>query len=407
MHTERIARPTFTSWLGKWCNKDVIKVVTGIRRCGKTILFELFKDELRTKGISDQQIISINFESPLLPDFPTWRTAWEFIKAKVDPTQKTYIFLDEVQLVPEFERLVDGIYSIKNFDVYITGSNAKFLSGELATFLTGRYVEIRLQPLSFAEYSSLFPERHTDDIMRDYMRFGGFPFAALLNANSQSQTDYLSGIFDTIVYKDIIARNGYRDVATLRRLVKFLADNIGNLYSVNKIVGILKNEGLSIPHATLDAYTESLCETYLFDRVNRYDIKGRDILRTNAKYYLADTGLRRLLLADKPSDQGRILENIIYLELKRRYREVFVGTLGANEIDFVALENAVPHYYQVALTTREESTLLRELAPLKAIRDNHPKTLLTLDRDPPANFDGIKKINAIDFLLDPKSIETL
>ena len=397
----------FTSWLGKWCNKDVIKVVTGIRRCGKTMLFELFKDELRTKGISEQQIISINFESPLLPDFPTWRATWEFIKAKVDPTQKTYIFLDEVQLVPEFERLVDGIYSFKNFDVYITGSNAKFLSGELATFLTGRYVKIRLQPLSFAEYSSLFPERHSDDIMRDYMRFGGFPFAALLDANSQSQTDYLSGILDTIVYKDIIARNGYRDVATLRRLVKFLADNIGNLYSVNKIVGILKNKGLSIPHATLDAYTESLCETYLFDRVSRYDIKGRDILRTNAKYYLADTGLRRLLLADKPSDQGRILENIIYLELKCRYREVFVGTLGSNEIDFVALENAVPHYYQVALTTREEATLLRELAPLKAIRDNHPKTLLTLDRDPPANFDGIKKINAIDFLLNPKSIETL
>ena len=397
----------FTGWLGKWCNKDVIKVVTGIRRCGKTMLFELFKDELRTKGISEQQIISINFESPLLPDFPTWRAAWDFIKAKIDPALKTYIFLDEVQLVPEFERLVDGIYSLKNFDVYITGSNAKFLSGELATFLTGRYVEIRLQPLSFAEYSSLFRERHPDDIMRDYMRFGGFPFASLLDANSQSQTDYLSGILDTIVYKDIIARNGYRDVATLRRLVKFLADNIGNLYSVNKIVGILKNEGLSIPHATLDAYAESLCETYLFDRVSRYDIKGRDILRTNAKYYLADTGLRRLLLADKPSDQGRILENIIYLELKRRYREVFVGTLGTNEIDFVALENAVPHYHQVALTTREESTLLRELAPLKAIRDNYPKTLLTLDRDPPANFDGIKKINAIDFLLDTNSIETL
>lgn len=407
MYAERIARPMSTSWLGKWCNKDVIKVVTGIRRCGKTMLFELFKDELRTKGISEQQIISINFESPLLPDFPTWRTAWEFIKAKVDPRLKTYVFLDEVQLVPEFERLVDGIYSLKNFDVYITGSNAKFLSGELATFLTGRYVEIRLQPLSFAEYSSLFPERHSDDIMRNYMTFGGFPFAALLDANSQSQNDYLSGILDTIVYKDIIARNGYRDVATLRRLIKFLADNIGNLYSVNKIVGILKNEGLSVPHATLDAYTESLCETYLFDRVSRYDIKGRDILRTNAKYYLADTGLRRLLLADKPSDQGRILENVIYLELKRRYHEVFVGTLGANEIDFVAFENAVPHYYQVALTTREESTLLRELAPLKAIRDSHPKTLLTLDRDPPANFDGIRKINAIDFLLAPKSIETL
>lgn len=405
MYTEKIARPMFTSWLARWCDKDVIKVVTGIRRCGKTMLFELFKDELLAKGIPKSQIVTINFESPLLPDFPTWRTAWDFINARIDPSLKTYIFLDEVQLIPDFERLVDGIYSLKNFDVYITGSNAKFLSGELATFLTGRYVEIHLQPLSFTEYKSLFPERPADEVMRDYMTFGGFPFAALLGANSRSQTDYLTGILDTIIYKDIVARNGYRDVATLRRLVKFLADNIGNLYSVNRIVGIFKNEGLSVPHATLDAYTESLCETYLFDRVSRYDIKGRDILRTSAKYYLADTGLRRLLLADKPSDQGRILENVIYLELKRRYREVFIGTLGANEIDFVAIENAVPHYYQVALTTREESTLVRELAPLQNIRDNHPKTLLTLDRDPSANYDGIKKINAIDFLLNTQSTE--
>lgn len=399
MYNRRISRPTATNWLSQWRDKDVIKVVTGIRRCGKTTLFDLFKNELRASGIADEQIIAINFESPLLPDFQTWRSAWDFIKTLVNPSQRTYVFLDEVQLVPNFERLVDGLYSLKNFDVYITGSNAKFLSGELATFLTGRYVEIKLQPLSFSEYVSLFPEQHADDVMSNYMRFGGFPFAALLSENAQAQADYLTGILDTIVYKDVIARNGLRDVPTLRRLVKFLADNIGNLFSVNKIVGILKSEGIHVPHATLDAYVESLCETFLFDRVNRYDIKGRDILRTNAKYYIADTGLRRLLLGDKPNDQGHLLENIVYLELKRRYREVFVGTLGANEVDFVALENAIPHYYQVALTTREEATLLRELAPLQAIRDNHPKTLLTLDRDPPANYDGIRKINVIDFLL--------
>jgi len=405
MYDEKINRPFFTNWLSQWRDIDVIKVVSGIRRCGKTTLFDLFKDELRKDGVDESQIVAINFESPNLPDFKSWRDVWDYIKTRVDQSQKTYIFLDEVQLVPDFERLVDGIYSLKRFDVYITGSNAKFLSGELATFLTGRYVEIRMHPFSLAEYIELFPGQHPDLVMKDYMAYGGFPSASLLNKNSRQQTDYLTGVLETILYKDVMARKGYRDSATLRRLVKFLADNIGNLFSVNKIVGILRNEGLPVPHATLDAYIESLCETFLFDRVNRYDIKGRDILRTNAKYYLADTGLRRILIGDKGGDQGRVLENIIYLELKRRYRDVYVGTLGANEVDFVAMRNATPTYYQIALSVRDEATLKRELAPLQTIRDNHPKFLLTLDRDPPANFDGIKQLNAIDFLLDPKAGE--
>ena len=313
-----------------------------------------------------------------------------------------------MQIVPAFERFVDGLFARKDCDIYITGSNSRFLSGELATFLTGRYVEIQLHPLSFAEYMSAQPANLSSDAaFQDYMRFGGFPVTALLPKAIPIHNDYLLGILNTILYKDIAAKQGIRDLNVFQRLTAFIFDNIGNLLSVNRIAGTFKNDGFAINNKTIDSYLDYLCNSFLVYRVGRYDIKGRDILRTNAKYYLADTGLRRLLLADKPSDQGRILENIIYLELKRRYRKVFVGTLGANEIDFVALENAVPHYYQVALTTREESTLLRELAPLKAIRDNHPKTLLTLDRDPPANFDGIRKINAIDFLLDPKPIDTL
>lgn len=407
MHDSKISRKWFTDWLSGWRGKDVIKVVTGIRRCGKTTLLELFREQLAADGVSADKIISINFEDPNCASFASWREAWEFIKPNIKPIGKTYIFLDEVQNVPEFEKLVDGLYSRKNLDVYITGSNAKFLSGELATFLTGRYVEIRLQPLHFAEYLTLFPNRDTHAVFGDFLRFGGFPFAAQLENGSRSQHDYLSGILDTILYKDVMARNGYRDASTLKRIAKFLFDNVGNLLSVNKIVGMFKSEGFSVPHATLDTYIEALCQTFLLDRVDRYDIKGRQYLKTTAKYYVADTGLRRTLLGTKGEDFGHLLENVVYLELRRRFREIYVGILDNGEVDFVTLENGIPRYFQVAYTVRDEATLARELAPLKSIRDNHPKFLLTLDNDPPLDHDGIKRLNVVDFLLDPYSLETL
>lgn len=399
MYDSRISRGFFVNWLADWRDKDVIKVVTGIRRCGKTTLFELFRERLVADGVAASQIIAINFEDPDFAAFPDWRSVWEYIKPRIRTRQKTYVFLDEVQNIPEFEKLVDGLYSRKNLDVYITGSNAKFLSGELSTFLTGRYVEIQLQPLHFAEYATLFPDRDPLAVFNDFLRFGGFPFAAQLANDSRTQRDYLSGILDTIIYKDVIARNGFRDAATLKRIVKFLFDNIGNLLSVNKIVGMFKNEGFSVPHATLDTYINALCETFLLWRVDRYDIKGRQYLKTTAKYYVADTGLRRTLLGTKGEDFGRMLENVIFLELRRRFREIYVGMLGNAEVDFIALESGIPSYFQVAYTVRDESTLKRELAPLKAINDNYPKFLLTLDNDPPLDHDGIKRMNAVDFLL--------
>lgn len=407
MHDSEISRKWFADWLSSWRDKDVIKVVTGIRRCGKTTLLELFRKRLASDGVPADRIISINFEDPDCASFASWREAWEFIKPNVKQVGKTYIFLDEVQSVPEFEKLVDGLYSRKNLDVYITGSNAKFLSGELATFLTGRYVEIRLQPLHFTEYLTLFPNRDPHTVFNDFLRFGGFPFAAQLENCSRSQHDYLSGILDTILYKDVMARNGYRDAATLKRIVKFLFDNIGNLLSVNKIVGIFKSEGFSVPHATLDTYIDALCQTFLLDRVDRYDIKGRQYLKTTAKYYVADTGLRRTLLGTKGEDFGHLLENVVYLELRRRFHEIYVGVLDNGEVDFVTLENGIPCYFQVAYTVRDEATLTRELAPLKSIRDNHPKFLLSLDNDPPLDHDGIKRLNVVDFLIDPRSLETL
>ena len=407
MYNGKISRKWFADWLASWRDKDVIKVVTGIRRCGKTTLLELFRERLADDGVSADRIVSVNFEDPDCATFTNWREAWEYIKPTIRSDGRTYIFLDEVQNVPEFEKLVDGLYSRKNLDVYITGSNAKFLSGELATFLTGRYVEIRLQPLHFTEYITLFPDKDAQSVFNDFLRFGGFPFAAQLPNGSRPQLDYLSGILDTILYKDVMARNGYRDAATLKRIVRFLFDNIGNLLSVNKIVGMFKSEGFSVPHATLDTYIDALCQTFLLDRVDRYDIKRRQHLKTTAKYYVVDMGLRRTLLGTKGEDFGHLLENIVYLELHRRFREVYVGMLNTGEVDFVTLENGLPCYFQVAYTVREETTLVRELAPLRAIRDNHPKFLLTLDNDPPLDHDGIKRMNVVDFLLDPKSLETL
>ena len=400
MYNSKIERKWFTDWLASWHDNDVIKVVTGIRRCGKTTLLELFRERLANDGVPTDSIISVNFEDPDCASFASWREAWEFIKPNIKQIGKTYIFLDEVQNVPEFEKLVDGLYSRKNLDVYITGSNAKFLSGELATFLTGRYVEIRLQPLYFAEYLTLFHDRDPHAVFNDFLRFGGFPFAAQLVNGSRSQHDYLSGILDTILYKDVLARNGYRDAATLKRIVRFLFDNIGNLLSVNKIVGMFKSEGFSVPHATLDTYIDALCQTFLLDRVDRYDIKGRQYLKTTAKYYVADTGLRRTLLGTKGEDFGHLLENVVYLELRRRFSEIYVGVLNNGEVDFVALKDGIPCYFQVAYTVRDEATLARELAPLKSIRDNHPKFLLTLDNDPPLDHDGITRLNIVDFILD-------
>ena len=398
--TSTINRPYFTDWLSSWRDKDIIKVVTGIRRCGKTTLLKLFRNKLLSEGVDPRQIVSINFEDPDVGVFHTFADAWAFVRSKMDDSLgRIYIFLDEVQQVPEFERLVDGLFVKSNTDVYVTGSNAKFLSGELATFLTGRYVEIAMQPLSFVEYLSAFPGLPKSEAFANYMRFGGFPFVTRLAGNDEARRDYLSAIFDTIIYKDVLARLSLRDGAVLKRLVRFIFDNVGNPLSVNRIAGTLKADGTAIASRTIDTYINALCETFLVYHATRYDIKGRNYLKTLGKYYIADQGLRAVVTGERGSDIGHVFENIIFLELKRRYRDVYVGTVDGREVDFVAFENAAPRYFQVALSVRDEATLKRELAPFKAIRDQHPKTLITLDNDPPLDHDGIRQINAMDFLL--------
>ena len=401
--TAKIERPFYLEWLDSWRDKDIIKVVTGIRRSGKTTLLELFREKLLAEGVPRERIVSVNFEDPSVGEFSDHRAAWDFIRGQFPTGGKAYVFLDEVQLVPGFERVVDGLFAKKDCDIFITGSNARFLSGDLATFLTGRYVEVRIGPLSFAEYRTAFPGKHPTDAFNDYLRFGGFPFAASLPCGSRSMRDYLSGILDTILYKDVVARKGIRDAAMLKRLARFVFDNIGSPLSVNRIVGTFKADGVSVPHATLDSFLDALCEVFLVLKASRYDIKGRDYLKTNAKYYVADPGLRWVLVGDRGGDLGHVLENVVFLELRRRYGDVYVGTANGREVDFVAFENAAPRYFQVALTVRDEETLARELAPLKAIRDQYPKTLVTLDYDPPFDHDGIRQVNAVDFLLDERT----
>jgi len=397
-----IDRPEFLKWLWQWKDKNIIKVVTGIRRCGKSTLFDLFQEQLLASGIRQGQIIAINFEDHDFDFLRSHTDVWNYLKKRINPKKKNYIFLDEIQRIPEFERVVDGLYVKKYIDVYITGSNAFMLSSDLATFLSGRYVENKMMPLSFQEYlAAVGAEEASEAHYRDYLQFSSFPYAVSLNRDPKMVREYLSGIYTTIVMKDIIVRKGFKDSAVFERVVRYLLDNIGNLTSVRKISDTLTSSGNKTSYHTIDGYVEALCESYLIYQVNRYDVKGREYLKTGHKYYLADLGLRYYLLGNKGQDEGHILENIVYLELLRRWQNVYIGKVGKQEVDFITQNGDETRYYQVAATVRDPATLNRELAPLLAIRDHHPKVLITLDHALPASHDGIRQISAFDFLLQP------
>lgn len=397
-------RPDAMAWLDAWRDKHIIKVITGIRRCGKSTVLALYRDHLLAGGVPPGRIAFFDFEDPDTPEFSSWKEAWEAIRPSVSGSARGYVFLDEVQRVPDHEKLVDGLAARKNTDVYVTGSNAYVLSGDLATFLTGRYVEYQFHPLSFAEFhaASATPAGLAERF-HDYLCFGGFPFAAGLHSAPRQVRDYLLGVLNTILFKDVVTRHRIKETALLQRLVRFLFSNIGSLVSVNRVVGAFKADGVSTSVATIDSFLSALCETYLFHRADRYDIRGKDYLKTNAKYYAADTGLRQALLGAKDANLGHLLENIVYLELKRRHGEVYVGQMPRGEVDFVTFDDGIPSYWQVALTVRDPAVLARELAPLRAIRDHHRKTVLTLDLDPLSDHDGILVRPLLPFLLEPSS----
>ena len=399
-----IPRDGYIAKLEAYRDKQLIKVVTGLRRSGKTTLMELYEDRLRSSGVSDEQIIHINFEDVDYDYIETYKDLHSEIINQLVPDKMNYIVLDEVQRVSGFERAVDSLYLRRNCDVYITGSNSKLLSGDLATLLTGRYVEINVLPLAFREYVSARGDNVRADILyRDYIENGSFPFVLQLD-EQWAVRQYLEGIYDSVVLKDIVSRRKVINIDVLNRIVRFLFSSIGSECSANRISGALVSSGRKVSSQTVDQYLEAITDSFIFYKADRYDIKGKDILKTNPKYYAADLGLRKIVLGSAPGDAGHILENVVYLELLRRGYKVYVGKAGAAEVDFVAIGEEGEEYYQVAYTVNdaEGKVLERELRPLLSIRDHNPKYLLTMDYGSVINHDGIRQKYVLDWLLEEK-----
>ena len=393
-----IERNEYLDELKRWKDKDLIKVITGIRRCGKSTLFELFIDYLKQTGVKDDHIISINLESPEY-DFKDYKELYDYVNEKIKDNNMYYVFLDEVQVVEKFEKAVDGLYIKKNVDEYITGSNAYLLSGELATLLSGRYIEIKMLPLSFKEYANYYKSEGDEKLYLKYVNSSSMPYA--LKLDSQDEIDkYLDSIYNTIIVKDIAVRKKISDTGVLRSISEFMFASVGNLLSVKKIADTLASNGRSISVHTVKSYLNSLVESFIFNKVSRYDIKGKQYLQSGDKYYATDVTMRYALLGRKNIDLGHVLENIVYLELLRRGYKIYVGKSGDKEIDFVAENSRGIQYFQVAYTVRDEKTLERELSALESINDHYPKFILTMDVDPEVDYNGIRKMNVLDWLLD-------
>lgn len=396
-----IKRKEYLQQLINWRDKKVIKVITGVRRCGKSTLMDLYKSCLLEQGVANEQIISINFEDYDYIDLLEPRNFYAYVKERIlSDGRMTYFFFDEIQNVKDFERVVDSLYIKPNVDIYITGSNAYMLSSELATLLSGRYVEIKMLPLSFKEYVEVSGDEHElPRKYRNYIETSSFPYILDMKQDARVIREYLNGIYNTIVVKDITQRNRFPDTMMLESVLRFAYDNIGNILSTKKIADTMTSDGRKIDTKTVEKYLNALMESYMLYQCKRYNIKGRQYLKTLDKYYAVDMGMRKVLLGSKAMDAGHILENIVYLELLRRGYDVYIGKVDDLEVDFVAMDDKGMTYYQVSATVRDEKTLKRELASLQSINDHYPKILLTLDDDPEMEYAGIRKINALDWLL--------
>ena len=396
-----INRPEYLKKLHQFRDKNLIKVIMGIRRCGKSTIFELFRKDLAKEGVKPEQIQSVNFENIDFEELLDYRKLHNHIKNHLVPGKMNYIFLDEIQNVENFQKTVDSLQLLPNVDIYITGSNAHLLSGELATLLSGRYVAINMLPLSFKEYVSFFPDK--SDLGRkftDYLVNSSFPYALELNGDQNLIRDYLGGLYSTIVLKDVVARNNIANVMALENVIRFMFKNIGNLSSIKSISDTMTSDGRKISTHTVESYLSALVNSYILYKVGRYDVRGKQYLKSRDKYYAADIGLRYFLLGSRDVNYGQILENIVYLELIRRGYDVYTGKIDEREIDFVAKKNGEIEYYQVAYTVKSEETLARELASLDSVNDHNRKYLITTDEVPAVSYNGIKQLNAVDWLLE-------
>jgi predicted AAA+ superfamily ATPase len=398
-----IDRPRYLTWLGQWEGRDVIKIVTGVRRSGKSTLLSLFRNQL-TDRFPTESLISLNLEDPSLsPLLSDHLKLYNHVVSLLQPNTLNHVFIDEAQNADQFERVIDGLFIRPDVDLYITGSSSRLLSGSLATMLSGRYVELHTYPLSYSEYVDYRAPsggmRPLRDLYDEYVRNGGFPYAVQLSNDSQF-FDYLNGIINTVLLKDVVERLNLRNVTQLRSIVEFLFDNVGNLTTPSKVANSLTSAGRPISRQTVETITSGLSNAFLIYPAKRWDVRGKRLLESNEKNYIVDTGLRRTLLGTRPIDAGHILENIVYLELLRRYNHVYVGKIDTKEVDFVVEDPANgAEYIQVSWDVSNPKTLNRELAPLEMIPDHNPRLLLTMDRESPQSYNGIKRQSVLDWLL--------
>ena len=398
--SQKIPREEYLERLRNLKHKKLIKIVTGIRRCGKSTVLKMFRDELLNNGVEENQIIFINFEDYENKSLRNIDSLYDYIKQRLT-SKMNYVFLDEVQRVEDFPEVVDSLYIKDNVDLYLTGSNSSLLSSEIATLISGRYVEIKMLPFSFKEFvRATNQSEHFSLAYRQYIETSSFPYVLELLQTPQEINAYLEGIFNTILVKDIIDRKKIADTNVLKSVTQFLFDNIGSELSSKKIADTLTSHGRKSDSKTIEKYVTSLEESFIVYRANRYNIKGKEYLKSLEKYYVADIGLRNFMLGKKSIDVGHILENIIYLELIRRGYSVYVGKIDDMEIDFVAQNSQGNTYIQVAASVRDENTLKRELRSLQAVKDNYPKMILTLDDDPESDYNGILRKNALDWLME-------
>lgn len=402
----RIHRPEYLNWLIRQKDKQIIKVVTGVRRCGKSTLFEIYQDYLKSQGIEDAQIIALNFEDIEYEHLLNYRSLYQYVKEHLIEDKMNYIFFDEVQHVEQFQKTVDSLFLRENCDVYITGSNAYFMSGELATLLTGRYAELSMMPLSFKEFCSGLDDKRKalpfQEQFNLYLSLGSFPYVLKYQYGLKDAREYMSGIYNTVLLNDVVKRLKIADVNMLEDITRFMLFNIGNRTSPTTIANTMTSKQKKIDPKTVDRYIRGLTDSFMFYEARRYNIRGKEFLSTMNKYYAADIGIRNMLVKGRASDIGHILENIVYLELKRRGYEVYVGQIGQyGEVDFVTMLDGKISYYQVAETTLSEEVLSRELTPLRKISDNFPKYLLTLDEVfGEMNYNGIQKMNVLKWLVE-------
>ncbi len=399
-----IKRNEYLDVLKRFKDKELIKVITGIRRCGKSTLLEMYKEYLLDDGVEEEQIISINLEDLKYNFIDNYMALYNYVNDNLKADKKNYVFIDEVQKILEFQKAVDSLYINKNVDLYITGSNANLLSSELATLLSGRYIEVKMLPLSLKEYKDAYPKLSNDELYQKYISYGSLPYTTNLD-NEDDVSMYLSSIYNDIIIKDVMTRKKIQDEAMLRSVANFAMDNVGNLVSVNNIANAMTSDGRDINVRTVERYLDGFVESFFLYKASRYDIKGKQYLKTGEKYYVSDLGLRYFILGRKVGDYGHVLENIVYLELLRRGYDVFIGKLEEYEIDFVAINNNGRLYVQVADTLKgvdenDTKILDRELKSLKKINDNYEKLVLTSDKIPLTNEEGIIIRNVLDWLLE-------